>query len=311
MDTALVIHNPSAGSGRRGRARRLDGVRRALEHRGVVSDLVETRVPGDATGFGRRAGTEGYAFVLVCGGDGTLNEVVNGLVGTPGARTVALGVLPAGTANILARELGVPRDLEQAAACITAGTARRIALGLAIPVDAPDRRRYFVCVAGAGPDGEIVHSIDLALKKRVGILAYWWGAARVTCSYGFPRFRVTANAHQVDASFVTVGRTRRYGGPFMLTPDARLDEDAFDVVALVTRRRAAYLGHLPAAWRGSLRGRGIHRWKTTNVTCAPLGDRPVHAQVDGEPIGPLPVEFSIVPDALTIVTPAASVQSTA
>jgi diacylglycerol kinase family enzyme len=95
----------------------------------------------------------------------------------------------------------------------------------------------------------------------------------------------------------------------VLTPDARLDEDAFDVLALTTRSRAAYLGHIPGAWRGSLRGPGIHHWKTTRVTCVPLGDRPVHAQVDGEPLGPLPVEYSVVPDALTILTPAAAARA--
>jgi YegS/Rv2252/BmrU family lipid kinase len=303
--TALVIHNPAAGRPARQRGRKLDDARRSFERHGIPTELVDTRTRGDAVAFGRRAGTEGYAFAVVCGGDGTLNEVVNGLMMSPSAAAVAVGVLPAGTANILARELGLRPDIALAAEQIATAQTRRIALGLATPADAPDRRRYFVSVAGAGPDGEIVHSTSPALKRRFGVWAYWWQGVRVTVGYTFPRFHVTSGTWQVDASFVSVGRTRLYGGPFVLTPDARLDQNAFDVLALTTRSPAAYVGYLPAAWRGSLRGEGIHHWKTAGLVCEPHPGRPVYAHVDGEPMGSLPVEFSIVPDALTLMSPAA------
>jgi diacylglycerol kinase family enzyme len=116
---------------------------------------------------------------------------------------------------------------------------------------------------------------------------------------------VKSGARTLDASFVTVGRTRQYGGPFVLTPDACLDENGFEVLALTTRSPFAYVGYLPRAWRGSLRGQGIFRWKTEGLVCEPPDGDTVYTHVDGELLGPLPVAFSIVPDALTIAVPAA------
>src|SRR5215472_12470024 len=190
LRNALLIHNPNAGLGGRGRRRILDEARRILFAGGIEAQLAETRAPGDATEMAYRASTEGRQLVIACGGDGTLNEVVNGLAMQQNGHRVPLALLPAGTANVLAKELGLPWDIPKAAVRLLRGEVKDIALGLATPLAAPERKRYFLSVAGAGPDGMIVYSIDLGLKARVGILAYWWQGARQLFRYRFPHFRV-------------------------------------------------------------------------------------------------------------------------
>ncbi len=183
LRNALLIHNPNAGNGGSARRRMLDEARRILSHGGIEADLQETTAPGDATAMAERAAIEGRQLVIACGGDGTLNEVVNGLAGQQNGHRVPMALLPGGTANVLAKELGLPWDIPSAAAKLVHGEVKDIALGLATPLKEPDKKRYFLSVAGAGPDGMIVYAIDLDLKARVGILAYWWQGAREVFRY--------------------------------------------------------------------------------------------------------------------------------
>ena len=115
LRNALLIHNPNAGNGGNGRRRMLDEARRILSRGGIDADLQETTAPGDATAMAERATIEGRQLVIACGGDGTLNEIVNGLAGQNGHR-VPMALLPGGTANVLAKELGLPWDIPSAAA---------------------------------------------------------------------------------------------------------------------------------------------------------------------------------------------------
>jgi diacylglycerol kinase (ATP) len=304
LRNALLIHNPNAGNGGSGRRRMLDEARRVLSSAGIEAELVETRGPGDATQMAQRATTEGRQLVIACGGDGTLNEVVNGLAAEQNGRGVPLALLPGGTANVLAKELQLPWDIPGAAEKLIHGKLRDIALGLATPLEQPEKKRYFLSVAGAGPDGMIVYAIDLDLKARVGILAYWWQGAREIFRYKFPHFRVVAAGQNIDASLVVVGRTKHYGGPFKITTRADLYEDNFEVMALTTQSGLRYLSYLPNLWLDKLRGMdGVHFWKADSVLCEPLDSNPVYAQIDGEPLARLPVEFKIVPRALKLLVP--------
>ena len=294
---AVIIYNPLAGRGRRRRAHQLEQARRILRGAGIEAALQATSASGDATALARRGVAEGRDLVIVCGGDGTVNEAVNGLAGSQ----VPLAVLPAGTANVLAKELRIPWSIPQAAEMILRSTLRRVALGLAAGAQA---QRYFLSLAGAGPDAAIVHEVSLAVKSRVGILAYWAEGFRQFCVYRFPVFRVKADGRELAATQVLVGRTKHYGGPFRITTAADLFEDAFELAVNTSRSRLRYLSYLPGAWLGRLRSKPtMHFFKARAARCEPLGEEPVYAQVDGEPIGALPVEFSIVPDALTLVVP--------
>src|SRR5579872_2155873 len=251
---ALLIHNPNAGNGGKARRPLLDQARRILATGGIEAELVETRGPGDATEIAQRATNEGRQLVIACGGDGTLNEVVNGLAGAQNGHRVPLALLPGGTANILAKELNLPWDIPGAAEKLLHGEVRDIALGLATPLNEPEKKKYFLSVAGAGPDGMIVYSIDLDLKARVGILAYWWQGAREVFRYKFPHFRVVTGQQKRNVSLVVVGRTKNYGGPFRITTLADLFEDKFEVMTLTTQSGFRYLSYLPPLWMGKLRG---------------------------------------------------------
>src|SRR5713226_2791128 len=304
LRNALLIHNPNAGNGGTGRRRTLDAARHIFAAGGIETELAETTGPGHATEIAHRAAFEGRGLVIACGGDGTLNEVVNGLAAQQNGHRVPLALLPGGTANILAKELDLPWDIPSAAEKLVRGTVKEIALGLATPLEHPEKKKYFLSVGGAGPDGMIVYSLDLDLKARLGILAYWWQGVREVFRYTFPHFRIVIGDQKLDASLAIIGRTKNYGGPFKITTGANLFEDQFEVMALTTRSGLRYLSYLPTLWMGNLRGtEGVHFHKSDTVICEPLDKNPLYAQVDGELLARLPVQFKIVPRALKLLVP--------
>jgi diacylglycerol kinase (ATP) len=304
LHNALLIHNPNAGNGGKGRRRILDEARRIFALHGIEAELAETTGPGHATELARQASNEHRQLVVACGGDGTLNEIVNGLATSQNGSRPALALLPGGTANILAKEINLPWDIPSAAEKLVRGEIKEIALGLATPLRQPEKKKYFLSVGGAGPDGMIVYSLDLGLKARIGILAYWFQGAREVLRYKFPRFRMTTPGESIEASLVIVGRTKNYGGPFKITTEADLYKDRFEILALSTTSGFQYLKYLPTLWLGNLRGtEGVYFFKSDSVICEPLDDSPVYAQIDGEPLARLPVEFKIVPRALQLLVP--------
>lgn len=301
IQDALLIHNPTAGRRQNRRGRDLDDARRILGEAGIAVEIADTSHAGDATLFARRAAQEGRGLLIACGGDGTVNEVANGLAGS----RVPLAILPAGTANVLGKELGLPWDIPAAARRIPSGGLARIALGLAVPADsASGGGRYFVCVAGAGVDGSMVYSVSGQVKRATGILAYWLAGFSHFVSYRFVPFSVDAAGHSFRVSEVIVGRTRNYGGPFRITNGADLRSDRFEIAAFDTHSRFRYPVHMLAIWLSRLpRQRDVHFVHAQRVRCHAEPGAKVYVQIDGEPAGKLPVEFRIVPDALTLVVP--------
>ncbi len=297
---ALLIVNPAAGGGRR--VPQLDEARRIFRESGIETELQNTTAAGEATDIARRAVQASRELVIVCGGDGTVNEVVNGLA----CSQVPLAVLPAGTANVLAKELALPWNLPRAAERIVKAPYRRIALGLATPEKSSGEPRYFLSVAGAGADGALVSAVRPEIKLKAGILAYWQEGLRQLTKYDFPLFRTSmaGNGTLIDASLVIVGRTKHYGGPFKITTEADLMEPEFELVFVTTRSAWRYMAYLPLIWAGKLRGaRHVRFFKTNSLRCTANSESQVQIQVDGEPAGRLPVEFRIVPDALTLAIP--------
>ncbi len=309
LHNALLIHNPNAGGGSATRRVQLDQARRILEAGGIRADLAETTGPGDATEIAKRAADKRCELVIACGGDGTINEVVNGLAGPQNGHRVPLALLPAGTANVLAKELNLSWDIPTAAEQLARGEVRDVALGLATPLNHPQDARYFLSVAGAGPDGRITYAVDLELKAKMGILAYWLQGVREVFNYKFQLFRVTSVTGAREVSLVIVGRTKHYGGPFKITTEADLFEDQFEFVGITSRSGLRYLTYLPTLWFGDLRKvEGVHFWKSDRLVCEPIdSDPPTYAQVDGEPLCRLPVEFRIVPRALRLLVPGPAV----
>ena len=305
---ALLIYNPTSGRRRHRRFAEIEQAVRLLKDAGIATELAPTKGPLSAKGIARAAVSQRRGMVIACGGDGTINEIVNGLAGSQ----VPMALLPAGTANILAKELRIPWDIPHASRLIPDGVVRRIALGIAIPTEGnhspevPREGRYFLSVAGAGPDGAIVNAVNHGLKKTAGVLAYWAEGARQIFRYSFPEMRVRSGGEERLATIIVVGRTVNYGGPFKITTGANLFEDSFEFLTNSSRSRLRYLSCLPALWLGKLRGADrISMWKATEAICEPASNQLVYAQADGESIGPLPFEFRIVPDALSVVVPAA------
>lgn len=304
---ALLIYNPTSGSRRHRRFAEIERAAHLLKEAGIATELAPTTGPRAAQTIARQAVEQRRGMVITCGGDGTINEVINGLAGSQ----VPMALLPAGTANILAKELGIPWDIPHASRLIADGVVRRIALGLATPMNGnhsaelPRGGRYFLSVGGAGPDGAIVNGVNHDFKKGAGILAYWYEGMRQLFQYDFPEMDVCSGGEKRRATIVVVGRTANYGGPFKITTGASLFEDSFELLTNSETSRLGYLACLPSLWRGTLRSRkGIEAWKATEAVCEAAGTKLVFAQIDGEPIGPLPLSFRIVPDALSIVTPA-------
>ncbi len=298
--TATILYNPLAGGGHPRRPKQLEEARQILGKAGIDANLLPTDGPGVAGALARRAADDGAHMVVVCGGDGTLNEAINGLAGSQ----IPVALLPAGTANILAKELGISWNIPHAAAQVTRGTPVRIALGMMTPLADRNASRYFLSVAGAGADGAVVHALDPAMKLKTGIVAYWMEGFKQLVRYSFPKFHVTDGGRTTEATLIIVGRTKRYGGPFSITTGADLFSNEFELAMFQTQSALRYLTYLPATWTGILRRlRDVQFLKTKSVLCEPSAGETVYAQVDGEGWHALPAEFTIVPDALTLVVP--------
>ncbi|HZI46943.1 MAG TPA: diacylglycerol kinase family protein, partial [Pyrinomonadaceae bacterium] len=164
---AILISNPKTGR-YASRRRPVQELAAQLESLGIKIDLKLTQRPGDATEIAARAASNGTSDVIVAGGDGTINEAIQGLAGT----NARLAIIPRGTGNVLARELGLPLADEQALKIVAQGKSRQIYLGLAID-EATNEHRHFVLMAGIGLDASVVGRVQPKLKKRIGKAAFW------------------------------------------------------------------------------------------------------------------------------------------
>ena len=289
---ALVIFNPTAGWRRR---RRLDATLRLLEEAGVTCQLAETRGRGDAEALAREAADAARppSLVIAAGGDGTINEVANGL--SAGSAPPPLAILPLGTANVLAAEIGLATTPEAVAAAILGG--RRLDVKVARA-----NSRAFLLMAGAGFDAHVVEGVRPAVKRLLGKGAYVLETGRQMLRFSFPRYRVTIDGKAYDAASVVVARGRFYGGRHLAAPHARLEADGFQVCLFEKGGRLAVLRYGAALLLGRLpRAAGYRIVPGRHVTVeGPAGD-PV--QADGDIIARLPVEIDLAPRRLSLVVP--------
>jgi YegS/Rv2252/BmrU family lipid kinase len=245
----------------------------------------------------RRCIDHGADLILVAGGDGTINEVVNGMVHSE----VPLGLLPGGTANVLSMELGIGKKILAAARDLGNWMPERVALGLRrSPGMEP---RYFLLMCGAGLDAHIVYRISVSLKNALGKVSYWVGGFS-QLGRRFPEFQVEADGRLYKGSFALVSRVRNYGGDLEIARTVSLLDDRFELVLFSGNNSFRYLRYLLGVFRGSLAStRGVTVLQTTGVqlTC-PEDDR-IYTQLDGESAGRLPASLNIVPDSLTLLMP--------
>lgn len=293
---AILISNPRTGRYAAGPRTPIEDIRDRLSSLGIDIELVNTTGPGHATEIAARAAHNGTADVIVAGGDGTINEAIQGMAGT----RARLGIIPRGTANVLARELHLPEDEKDATAVVARGKSRTIHFGVAID-EATQTRRYFLLMAGIGLDATVVNEVPPSLKSRFGKAAFWFSGLRQLTRWDPPTFTVEVDDQQYNATFVAIGNAASYGGDLAITPRARIDRAEFEVCVIQTTSRWRYLHLASQALRHGLKqGSPDVCFLTTNSVKA-FGDAAV--QVDGEVIGKLPMKFEIAPNSLEVIVP--------
>ena len=258
--------------------------------------LVATEGPGDATRIAADAGRKGVTDVIVAGGDGTINEALQGLVGT----SIRLGILPRGTANVLACELGLPLDCRPAACVISRAKTRRVHVGCALD-EQSGAKRYFLLMAGVGLDASVVRRVHPGLKKRFGQGAFWFSGLSHLADWKPKPFEIEIDGQHFTATFATIGKSASYGGDLTVTPRAQLDQPDFEICVIDSTSRLRYLYLLSHAVRSGVPpGQiGVHFLRATRARAT--GDAAV--QVDGELIGNLPMTFEIAAESIDVIVP--------
>jgi YegS/Rv2252/BmrU family lipid kinase len=271
--------------------------------RGDSLRLIATGGPSDATRIAREAVAAGADLILVLGGDGTINEAVNGMVHS----NAALGILPGGTANVLAMELGLGSRLDRAIERLAQCAPRRVSVGrVSTPVsqngsNGTDRSgdRHFLAMGGAGLDARIVFDMSPAFKARAGKVAYWLtGMGHAT--QRVDQFEARVNGHAYQCGFALASRVRNYGGDLEIASGASLAHDDFEIVLFEGSNPLRYLWYmLGVSMKRVQTMAGVHTLRGGRVELS--GD--VHLQVDGEYAGRLPASIDIVPAAITLLMP--------
>jgi len=293
-ETAAVIVNPIAG--KRDGLRRAESVLRILEKAGLRAVSLETRRPGHGRELAREHAKR--VQVLVCvGGDGTLNEVVNGLMDASSETPVA--VIPAGTANMVSKELGLPPDLSSQVRPAVEGGLCWIDLGCT-------GERFFLLCAGAGFDAAVVEAMARKRQGRaISLRSYLPLVMAKMFQYPFPPIRVKVDGNLVDEETIlaVVGNMPRYGGFFKLFRDATPQDGFLDVCCFKRKSPINFVRHAYSAYRGSLHevegDVAFHRGK--EIILDSEGRVPFH--VDGDPFGELPARIHVVPRAVSLCVP--------
>ncbi len=312
MNRATLIYNPVAGRRPARRGAEIRAAADVLRAAGYQLEIMPTVSAGSARDLARSAAKGGAEVVFVCGGDGTINEVVNGIA----LSECALGILPGGTANIAARDLGLPLNPASAARALAQPRQHRIALGRVTWQLEPGTRenvsppeRYFLSVAGVGFDAYVVHRLAWSFKTALGVAAYAWEAIRQVCRYGFPRFACRNSQGEWRGTQALFQRTERYAGWFHLAPRGSLLNSRMQVCLFESSspwRYVLYTGAL--ALRHHLDLDDVHLVEGSHLACSTENSaRPVYVELDGELAGQLPAMFELVPSALTLLLPESDV----
>lgn len=281
----LAIVNPV--SGRRNVRPRVDATRRALEQRGAAVNVRYTERGGHATEIAA-AEADGFDAVLVVGGDGTVSEVVNGLIGS----RVPIAILPTGTENLLARELGMPRSPEVLARLLVEGFVRPHDVGQA-------NGRNFVAVTGVGFDAECVDRLVARRRGHISRLSYALPILQTFLSYRFPPIRVEADGETVfeGRGLAMVGIIRTYASKFHLFQRAVTFDGLLDLVVFRCSGKLRLTGHaINLVLRRHLKSRSVIYGQHREIGVS--SDVPLRHEVDGEAGGDLPVRYTIQPQAV-------------
>jgi len=295
FEQTLVIINPTAGFKRRPRTMRL--IDDHFKHQETQYEVRETRRQGDALRWARSARAEGFDLVAVIGGDGTVREVVEGLMRS-GAR-VPLALIPTGTGNVTARALSIPIDVRKAFNVIATGRAATFDIGYL-----PEHDRYFVFVAGAGYDAALIHDTSREMKKTLGFLAYivngvrhFFKVRRVTMELELDGEPIRLRAHTIMVINIgTIGKIK-----WAMAPDIDPHDGKLNILVLTSRSFWSTLGTLLRIIFMRHRYPAMKLFKATRVRVN--ADPPLPVQIDGEALGATPFLAEVISDGIQLVVP--------
>jgi YegS/Rv2252/BmrU family lipid kinase len=308
MDRVALIYNPASGQYSARRKAAIEDVLGVLRGAGVEADAFVSETAGSAEEYARQVVREGRDAILACGGDGTVHAVLQSVVGTD----IALGVIPLGTANALASNLGLIGSPAKAARKLIDAVPTRVPVGrIHFQNGKGPESRYFLVAAGVGADALLMSRMDAALKRKLGYALYMIEAFRIWATHSFPLFEAAfaSNGHGPDkvsqVSQLLAVRVRSFGGVLnQFAPGASLHSDALHLITFATRSRLDYFNFLMAAVAGRHSfAKNIGLVETATVDCRAInGDMPF-VEADGEVLGHLPARMETVPDAVTLLVP--------
>lgn len=312
MKKALLIYNPFSGFRRHKRVHQVEAAADELRRSGVETKILPSRGPSKAGAQAKEAVEAGYDTVFACGGDGTIHDVLQGLIGHPEA---ALGVIPLGTANALAADLKIPRDPIQAIQQQLQYRPKAIAAGMIEHCNdqPPKRHRYFTVMAGVGPDALLVYSLSSEAKARWGVAAYvansfWEFITYRHAPYEMIVTRVDGTQEQISTAQVMAVRIHDFGGPLKkFAQGADLSRDDLRVIVFRGGVRFSYPAYLLSALFGlQVSIPGVELIDAHEIMCRAIPgheDRRVYCEADGECLWRLPVRISIRPNAFNLLMP--------
>jgi YegS/Rv2252/BmrU family lipid kinase len=287
-----IIANPAAGGGRAYKS--IQRYVRQWPHPGWEVEILTTRDRNDAGLIARQLLQRAPDLVAVCGGDGTINEVATSVPHPP----FPVAILPAGTANVLARELGLPLNATRALKIALKGATRQIDLGVLGPADA----RRFLFVAGIGFDAYVVSKVRPRLKSKLGMVAYALAILECLRNYSFPEFQVDIGGRTFVATSCLVCNAKRYGGGLLFCPGADMNDGLLDILILQKQSRLELARFLLLAFCQIAETRDwIHRLRSSSFRIT--GPAGVLVQADGELAGNLPLEIGLMNSSFTLIVP--------
>ena len=287
---ACLIWNPMAGAIQKNK-KNIDIIIDFLSQNGYELIRRETDGPLTAGPIAKEVIKAGVDYIFAIGGDGTINEVINGMTNTH----AQLGVIPRGTANLLAREIHMPLTLEKALEALKTAEVKEVNLGLA-------NERYFILMTGIGFDGHVISKLRGHHKAKFGKFAFVYEAMKQSFLYDYPHFTMKVNDRKIESTFAVVALSKEYGSIFSLTPDAHILKDQFQLCIFKGHGTLTYWKYFFSALAQS-----HHRLKNVELDYATTieiySDKDIWTQIDGELFCKLPLKIRILPKALKLLMP--------
>jgi YegS/Rv2252/BmrU family lipid kinase len=286
-----VIYNPNSGRPRE-RQQAVDRFAELLQNAGRTVDICPTEHPNHATDLAREAIARGCQLVIANGGDGTMNEVLQAVVGTD----ATLGFWPGGTANVLAAEIGFPAQVDRVVERVLRAHTMKCTVGKA-------NSRYFLLMAGVGMDAAVSAAVDPGLKRKFGKAAFGVAALKYFWRGEFQPVRVQFPGEEVVGRFVVAGNAHSYGGGFRLTPNADLTDPELDICVFNADNRMEFLKFALAAVAGWHQGMAnvVYRKVRSARILSASEDEAAPVQLDGEVTGGLPLQLEAIPAAVNLL----------